>query len=153
MMPLEKLKTAAVTSSQPPHSEQRRPLRSVPARGGVSHSPSHEREQRCRQQPGRLTAHQVVEEAQEAGLPLKPTPPAAAAAARAPTAEDPAEAVVAEDQVEDVVVGRAVDERARARRQQRDDRDPPPAAVTSIAAGRPRAGASRRRSPVGAATR
>ena len=79
--------------------------------------------------------------------PQRPAWPPAAADAAGLVAGEAAEAVVAEDQVEDAVVLRAADVRARRRRPQRDDRDPP--AGRRRAARRTRPSAARR---VGAAT-
>ena len=88
--------------------------------------PSGEREQRSRQQPRRLAAHDAVEQAQQPGRAAERTASAEATGpAWAALAEDPSEAVIAGDQIENAVVGRAVDERPRTRRPQRDDRDPP----------------------------
>ena len=89
----------------------------------------HERDERCRQQPGDLRAHLGAEKPQEA---RRAPPPCLSGAHRLAAdhaaglvAGDAAEAVVTEDQVEDAVVLRAADVGTTRRRPERDDGDPP----------------------------
>ena len=84
-----------------------------------------EQDERGRQQPRDLGAELGAEHAGEAGGTPTPGLTAAPADAAGLVAGEAAEAVVPEDQLEDAVVLRAADVRARRRRPQLDDRDPP----------------------------
>ena len=133
---------------QPAAPQQQRRARAVGARRAPAR-PQPERasaSSAAGQQPGGLAAHQVVEQAQHArSTPLKLPPPPPPPGP--PLAKIRSEAVVAGDQVEDAVVGRAVDERPRARRPERDDRDPPAGARGSAPRRRASSCQIRRRRP------
>ena len=126
MIPAARLKTSAVTTSEPPQSRNAARVRSVRERSSVKPSPATSRISAAGSNqeiwPPKLA---LKRRSSPVGPHIEPAAPDAADAPRL-VAGQPAESVVAEDQIEKAVVLRAADVRPVRRRRELDDRDPPP---------------------------